>query len=156
VDDLPDAIQNAVWYMDDASCYVERQKRKYTEMNPREPTSIPEPPPTKHLKAKYNPQDTETEILDFVHDFKEHNTGRMNWQLCWETGVINATVIPTVCAYPEHKRTVFFFKSNIHIQLAMTEIREFDEIETVEVLQDSLDAEFLPELPEEQDIDTMA
>ncbi|GAB5590330.1 hypothetical protein Unana1_05230 [Umbelopsis nana] len=34
----------------------------------------------------------------------------------------------------------------------MTEIREFDEIETVEVLQDSLDAEFLPELPEEQDI----
>ena len=46
---------------------------------------------------------------------------------------------------------VFLQEQHI-IQLTMTEIREFDEIETVQALQDSLDAEILPELPEEQDI----
>jgi hypothetical protein len=80
-------IEKAMLYLDDASDYLRRQKRKYTIG--RHTTSIPDTPPIKYLKSQQSNLTMYNDFIeldDYVKRFRNKNSGRVNWKQCFKQG----------------------------------------------------------------------
>ncbi|KAG0749666.1 hypothetical protein G6F16_004842 [Rhizopus arrhizus] len=84
-----ESLDKVLLYIEDASVYLNRQKRKFT--TGRDVTPIPETPglkylenknirPKKHNEAHYN------ELKEYVEQFRNERSGRMSWKKCFLKG----------------------------------------------------------------------
>ncbi|GAA5812415.1 hypothetical protein MFLAVUS_005870 [Mucor flavus] len=83
--DNTEFLDKALLYIEDTFIYLNRQKRKFT--TGRDATPIPETPTLKYLKNKdIGPKERNEahyfELKEFVEQFRNGRSGRVNWKQC--------------------------------------------------------------------------